>query len=380
MKIELKNISIRDLVDGYEDKGEQGVRGYAGKLNIRPAYQREFIYKEKQRNAVIETVRKNFPLNTMYWAVSGSAPLPPSSETSQAEEGEYELMDGQQRTISICQYVQGDFALMIDGSPYFWGNLTPERQKQILDYELSVYVCEGTPGEKLDWFKIINIAGEKLTDQELRNAIYTGPWLADAKRWFSKTGCPAYQIGEKYVNGSPIRQEFLEEALDWLAGKGNIEDYMSKHQHDADAQELWQHYQPVIDWIKRIFPTYRSKFMKGQDWGRFYQAHKDDKLNANELEKKIAALLEDDEVTNKRGIYEYVLSGNENKLSLRAFDDKVKQQAYDKQKGICPVCKKHFEIGQMEADHIVPWNKGGKTELSNCQMLCMLDNRTKSGK
>jgi len=244
---------------------------------------------------------------------------------------------------------------------------------------LQVYVCEGTDGEKLDWFKIINIAGEKLTDQELRNAIYTGPWLADAKKWFSRTGCPAYAIGEKYVNGSPIRQDFLEEALDWISNK-KWEGYMSAHQHDADAQELWQYYQAVIDWIKRVFPTYRARFMKGQDWGGLYRAHKDDNLNANTLEAKIAALLEDDEVNNKRGIYEYVLSGNENKLSLRSFDDKTKQITYDKQKGICPECKKPFAIEQMEADHIVPWSKGGKTEAKNCRMLCMMDNRTKSGK
>ncbi|MBV6457317.1 MAG: hypothetical protein HONBIEJF_00425 [Fimbriimonadaceae bacterium] len=365
MKIDLKNIAVRELVEGYVDKAEEGVRGYGGRLNIRPAYQREFIYKDKQRNEVIHTVRKGFPFNTMYWVVAGDG---------------YELMDGQQRTISLCQYVAGDFAIEIDKTPYFFGNLTAVRQQEILDYELQIYVCEGTDQEKLDWFTIINIAGEKLTDQELRNAIYTGPWLADAKRWFSKTGCPAYAIGEKYVNGSPIRQEFLEEALDWLAGKGNEEAYMAAHQHDADAQELWQHYQAVIDWINRVFPTYRGKYMKGQDWGRLYREHKDDNLNANTLESEIARLLDDDEVTNKRGIYEYVLSRNENKLSLRSFDDKTKQITYDKQKGTCPVCQRQFAIEQMEADHIVPWNKGGKTEPANCRMLCMLDNRSKGGK
>lgn len=364
MKIELKNITIRDLVEGYDDQGESGVRGYKGLLNIRPAYQREFIYKEKQRNEVIHTVRKSFPLNTMYWAVA---------------EGGFELMDGQQRTVSICQYVQGDYSVIVDGSPMYFHNLPAEKQKQILDYELSIYICDGEPGEKLDWFKIINIAGEKLTDQELRNAIYTGPWLADAKRWFSRTGCPAYQIGEKYVNGSPIRQDFLEEALDWISNK-KWEEYMSAHQHDEDAQELWQYFQAVIDWAKRTFPTYRAKLMKGQDWGGLYREHKDDNLNAAQLEKRIVELIDDDEVNNKRGIYEYVLSGNENKLSLRSFEEKVKIATYEKQRGVCPVCKRTFEYHQMEADHIVPWSKGGKTVLENCQMLCMADNRTKSGK
>ncbi|MBL7650113.1 MAG: DUF262 domain-containing protein, partial [Candidatus Hydrogenedentes bacterium] len=183
MKIELRNIKIADLVADYIDNNEEGVRGYGAKLNIRPAYQREFIYKDKQRAAVIETVRKNFPLNTMYWAVS--------------DDGNFELMDGQQRTVSICQFVAGDFAIEIDKTTKFFHNLPADQKQQILDYELSVYVCDGTPSEKLDWFKIINIAGENLTDQELRNAMFTGPWLADAKRWFSKTGCPAYQIGEK---------------------------------------------------------------------------------------------------------------------------------------------------------------------------------------
>lgn len=368
MKIAMQSIKVRDFVNGYQDAGESGVVGYGGKLNIRPAFQREFIYKEKQRNEVINTVRRNFPLNTMYWAVTGDG---------------FELMDGQQRTVSICQYVQGDFAVGIDGSPMFFNNLTAEKREQILDYELSVYVCEGTEGEKLDWFKIINIAGEKLSDQELRNAIYTGPWLADAKRWFSKTGAPAVQDErDKLVSGSPIRQDILETALDWFS-RGKIESYMSAHQHEKDAQELWQYWQAIFDWVKRVFPNQnsaRAKLMKSLPWGEFYNNHKDDKLNAADLEKRIVALIDDDEVDNKKGIYEYLLTGNEKTLSLRAFDEKTKQKIYAKQKGVCPVCKKHFNIDSMEADHIIPWSKGGKTTPDNCRMLCKMDNRTKSGK
>jgi hypothetical protein len=368
MKIELRKVKIANLIDGYSDRGENGVRGYKGRLNIRPAYQREFIYKEKQRNEVINTVRRNFPLNTMYWAVAGD---------------DFELMDGQQRTISICQYVNGDFSVIDDGSPKFFTNLTTERKQHILNYELSVYVCEGTDGEKLDWFKIINIAGEELSDQELRNAIYTGPWLTDAKRWFSKTGAPAVQDGrEKLVSGAPIRQVILKTALDWISG-GKIEDYMSQHQHDKDAQELWQYWQEVFAWVKRVFPNQdsaRTKLMIGLAWGRFYNEHKNDKLNAADLEKLLVALIDDDDVDNKKGIYEFLLTGNEKTLSLRAFDDKMKQKAYAKQKGICRTCKKHFEFDDMEADHILPWSKGGKTTLENCQMLCKMDNRTKSGK
>lgn len=368
MNIAMRNIKVRSVVDGYHDGGESGVVGYGGKLDIRPAFQREYIYKEKQRNEVINTVRKNFPLNTMYWAVAGEG---------------FELMDGQQRTISICQYVTGDFAVVFDGSPMFFNNLTAETQNRILDYELSVYVCEGTEDEKLDWFKIINFPGVQLSDQELRNAIYTGPWLADAKRWFSKTGAPAVQEGrDKLVNGSSIRQEILETALDWFSN-GKIESYMSAHQHDKDAQELWQYWQAVFDWVKRVFPNQdsaRLKLMKGLPWGKFYNNHKDDKLNAAKMEQSIVTLIDDDEVDSKKGIYEYLLTGNDKTLSLRTFDDKTTQKIYASQKGICPVCKKHYEFGAMEADHIIPWSKGGKTTPNNCRMLCKMDNRTKSGK
>lgn len=363
MKIDIQKVKVADLILGYEDKAEEGVRGYGSRLNIRPAYQREYIYGEKQRNEVIHTVRPGFPLNTMYWAVAGDG---------------FELMDGQQRTVSICQYVQGDFSVEIDGSPKNFGNLTAEKKQQILDYELSIYVCDGGEDEKLDWFKIINIAGEKLTDQELRNAIYTGPWLSDAKRWFSKSGAPAAAIGDKYVTGSPIRQELLEKTLAWISS-GKIETYMSSHQHDPDAQELWQYFQAVIAWVERIFPEYR-KMMKGLDWGGFYNAHKDDKLNAATLEARIKVLIDDDEVDNKKGIYEYLLTGNQRTLNLRVFDEKMKVTRHEKQNGICPICKKHFTIDKMEADHIIPWSKGGKTVAENCQMLCQMDNRTKSGK
>jgi hypothetical protein len=360
MKIEPKEIRVRELFEGYEDKAEAGVVAYGGKLDVRPPYQREFIYKDKQRDAVIDTVRRDYPLNVMYWAVR--------------EDGRFEVIDGQQRTLSICQYLKGDFS--IKGLAFH--NLQDDQQQQIVGYKLMVYLCSGTDSEKLEWFKTINIAGEELSNQELRNAVYAGSWLADAKRWFSRSGCPAYQIGEKYVNASIIRQGLLEKALEWISDD-KIEDYMSRHQHDADAQELWQYFQEVVAWVKRIFPEHRN-IMKGLDWGSFYNDHKDDKLNAAKLEDQIVELIDDDEVDSKRGIYEYLLTGNEKTLSLRAFDQKTQVKIYEKQKGICPVCKKQYDIGAMEADHIVPWSKGGKTVPENCQMLCKLDNRTKSGK
>lgn len=359
-------IRIRDLVNDYKDGGESGVVGYGGQLNIRPAYQREFIYQPKQRDEVIQTVRKVFPLNTMYWV--------------KTKDGNYELMDGQQRTISICQYVNGDFSIEWDGQPRGFNNLTREEQEQILNYELSIYVCEGTDKERLDWFKIINIAGEKLTDQELRNAIYTGPWLTDAKRWFSKTGAPAAAIGDKLVSGKRNRQEILEKALKWISN-GQIEQYMAEHQHDTNANELWQYFQAMIGWVNRIFPNQdssRIKLMKGLEWGKLYNEHKDDNLNAQDLEKRIVDLIDDDEVESKKGIYEYLLTGDERTLNLRAFDEKTKIKKYEEQKGICTICRKHFEFNEMEADHINPWSEGGKTAYENCQMLCKDDNRRKS--
>lgn len=363
MKIILKNIPVHEVVSEYEDKAEEGVRGYNGQLNIRPAYQREFIYKDAQRNEVINTVRKDFPLNTMYWV--------------KTDEGKFELMDGQQRTISLCQYVDGDFSVnWDDGEPRFFDNLTQEQKNQILNYELSIYICEGTDAEKLDWFKIINIAGEQLTEQELRNAIYTGPWLADAKRWFSRSGAPAYQLGEKYLKGSPIRQDYLEKAIEWIS-EGKIEDYMASHQHEQNANELWSYFQAVINWATLNFTNYRKE-MKGVDWGRLYNEYKNDKLDTEKLEKQIAKLMQDEDVTKKSGIYEYVLNSNERALSIRAFSDNMKREAYERQKGICIKCKKHFEIEEMEADHIKPWSQGGHTRAENCQMLCKDCNRVKS--
>ena len=361
MTIELKEITIRELTESFEDNDESGVVGYGGKLDIRPPYQREFIYKDKQRDAVIDTITKNFPLNVMYWAVR--------------EDSDFEVIDGQQRTISICQYVNGDFAYMFR----YFHNLSDDEQKQILDYKLMVYVCSGKDSDKLQWFKTINIAGEKLTEQELRNAVYAGSWVSDAKRYFSKNNCAAYAIGGDYLTGSAIRQEYLETAIKWKS-LGNIEVYMSKHQHDPNASALWRYFQDVISWVEATFPHKRKKFMKGVDWGTLYNTYKDEVYDTDILESEIAKLILDDDVSKKSGIYPYLLTKNEKYLSIRAFSDAMRQKVYEKQKGICVECKEHFEISQMEADHITPWHAGGKTNEENCQMLCVNCNRRKSGK
>lgn len=361
MQIELKEITIRELTEGYCDSGIDGVRGYNGKLDIRPPYQREFIYKDKQRDAVVTTIIDGFPLNVMYWADRG--------------DGTYEVIDGQQRTISICQYVTGEFAYMFR----YFHNLTDDEKEQILNYKLMIYVCNGTDSEKLKWFQTINIAGEKLTDQELRNAVYSGSWVSDAKRYFSKNDCVAYKIGKDFVSGSPIRQDYLETAIDWIS-EGNIEAYMANHQHDANALALWQYFQSVITWAEATFSNKHKKIINCVPWGFYYDKFKDTVLDANAIEEEASRLLMDDDVTKKTGIYPYILTRKEKHLSIRAFTPAQKLEAYEKQQGVCPNCEGKFTLAEMEADHITPWHSGGKTVIENCQMLCKECNRRKSGK
>lgn len=372
MKIVPKHIKIKELVSGYLDNGNDGVIGYDGLLDIRPPYQREFVYKNEQRNKVIDTITKGFPLNVMYWVDNGN--------------GKYEILDGQQRTISICQYVIGKFG--VNGKAYH--NLTTNKKQEFDDYELMVYICTGTEDEKIDWFEIINIAGEKLTNQELKNAAYTGSWLTDAKKYFSQNNCVAYQKANKLLNGSPIRQEYLETVLKWISHRDynkkiDIKLYMSDHQKDIDASQLWFYFESVIDWVNRVF-KYRKE-MKGVDWGVLYNLYGNTSPNITQIEQRISILIDDDEVDNKRGIFEYILSGKESCLNIRTFSDKDKFMAFNKQlfgttgKATCIKCNdntKLYDLNQMQADHIVPWSKGGKTVLDNCQMLCNYHNGVKS--
>lgn len=365
MNISLKEITVRELTNGYSDNEEGGVRGYSGRLDIRPPYQREFVYGEKQRNAVIDTVMKGFPLNVMYWATR--------------EDGTFEVIDGQQRTISLCQYVSGDFSFDFRA----FHNLQNDEQDQILDYKLMVYVCTGTDSEKLQWFRTINIAGEKLTDQELRNAVYSGSWLSDAKRYFSKSGCAAYGLAGRYLSGSPIRQDYLETAIRWIS-HGNIEVYMSKHQHDPNANELWLYFQRVIEWVKVTFPKYRKE-MKTVAWGDLFNKYSGKTFDTAVLEGEVSRLMMDSDVKKKSGIYSYIFDGDERHLDIRAFDDNTKREVYERQGGHCanPDCPRRDEvldIGEMEADHITPWKEGGRTVAENCQMLCRDCNRRKGAR
>lgn len=374
MQIKLVNIKIKDLVNGYFDNGNGGVIGYGGKLDIRPAYQREFVYKDDKRNKVIETVRNSFPLNVMYWVDKGN--------------GTYEILDGQQRTISICQYINGAYS--VDNKYYH--NLPSNKKQEFDDYELMVYICTGTDSEKQDWFRTINIAGEQLTEQELRNAIYTGEWLTSAKSYFSQNNCVAYQMGKVYLDGTPIRQDYLETALKWIShakyGKENIEKYMSSHQNDNDDSELRTYFQDVITWVQTLF-TVKRREMNGIKWGILYNNYKTKVLVPSDVEEQLKNLLQDKEVQKKSGVYEYILTGNESCLNLRAFSEEDRIAVFNMQmsgstgKATCPRCNdntKLYSISEMQADHIIPWSKGGKTEIENCQMLCKKCNATKSDK
>ena len=375
MTIKLLEVTIGEVVKGYVNNDEQGVRGYDGLLDIRPPYQREFIYNEKEQQAVIHTVLQGYPLNVMYWV-------------RRADDAEcpYEVMDGQQRTLSICQYVAGRYAYEFKN--FF--NQPKDIQKRILDYKLMIYVCEGEESEKLDWFQTINMKQKPLTDQEIRNAIYAGPFVSDAKRYFSKTNCAAYRLGKDLVSGTLNRQEFLERALEWMAAhetrQGNqqsVVSYMADHQHDSNANNLWSYFQTVLNWAITNFDMKRfKKIMKGLDWAWLYDNFgPPNTLDTEMLAKRISELMRDtNEIQKQAGIIPYVLTGDEHYLDLRSFPEDIKLAVWEQQDHKCAICGKEFNLEQMEGDHITPWREHGRTVIENCQMLCRDCNRRKGAK
>lgn len=373
MKIEPRQIKVREVFESYADNGDDGVFAYGGRLAIRPPYQREFVYDNKQAEAVVQTVLKGFPLNVMYWVKVGN--------------DSYEVLDGQQRTLSVMQYLKHQFSIMLAGQKYYWDALPDDKYNAIMNYEFMIYICEGEESEKLEWFKVVNIAGEKLTDQELRNSVYTGKWLSDAKRYFSKRNCAAKLLSDKYVTGDPNRQELLEKALKGICDHQEIREiteYMARHKSDTDADELWQYFQDVIHWTEKIFPKYYAD-MKGLDWCHFYNTYSHNTYNSSEMGKEVKRLHEDEEIQRPKGIYEFLLCRDADPyagrlLNLRNFEKRDKMAAYSKQRGVCPVCRKHFEFEEMEGDHIKPWSKGGHTIPDNCQMLCKNCNQKKTDK
>ena len=334
MKIELFPVKVKELFQGFQDNGEKGVCGYGGMLDIRPAYQREFVYDLEQSEAVIHTALNGYPLNVMYWVNKGNS--------------QYEILDGQQRSLALCKYLNHEYPITLNGSVYYCDSLPDDHYNRLINYELMVYVCEGDTSEKLNWFRVVNIAGEKLTDQELRNSVYTGPWLTDAKRHFSMTGCVAKKISDKLIKGSPIRQELLEYALKSLSARQgiSIEEYMSRHQNDSNCDELWVYFQNVVNWANTLFPTY-YKEMLGLDWAGYYNEYGNNQYSPSEIKEQVKRLMADEDVTSKRGIFHYVLSGEEKYLSIRKFDDRDKRTVYTRQGGKCAICGKSYPIDNM---------------------------------
>ena len=390
----LDTLTIRQLIDRYCDNGDNGVVALGGKLNVRPAFQREFVYSPKDRDMVMKSVYNNLPLNVMYWAKN--------------PDGTFEIIDGQQRTISICQFITNDdgygnpIAINFDGRrTQTFANLSPEKQQEILDdYKLQVYVCDGTEDEKLEWFHTINIAGKVMEEQELLNADYTGTWLTSAKAFFSKKNNNQalnyryYDNNQKHnliaLNSEAAnRQALLHLVLGWIIETDKdqypeIKHYMSKHRNDQNADELINYYKSVIDWVHDMFGEIYYNEMRGLPWGLIYNKYRDNIYGHSEIQQTVARLMADDEVQNKKGIFDYVFDNNKKHLNLRQFDSNIKRTVYQKQRGICPYCanteneSKMWGFDEMEGDHIVPWAKGGKTVPENCQMLCKHHNRIKS--
>ncbi len=401
-----KGFTIRDLTSGYLKDSDDGsttdsVYGFNGKLNIRPSYQRNSVYSDGKRNAVMQTILEGCPLNTMYWV--------------DKEDGTYEVLDGQQRILSICKYVAGEYAVQ---NAVFAGTDLPQDfnnvqqnfsniADSILDYQPDIYICKGTPAEKLKWFHRINTAGEPLNEQELRNSSYTGAWLSDAKARFSSANGRGVKLADENPNnnksepllkGSWNRQEYLETALTWAArhegytGDKAIEEYMLAHRNDADASTLWQYFSQILEWVRSKFVSYNAA-LKGMDWGTIYEDYQTGKFNGNiitqsaaDITAKIMELMSDDEVTAKmKGIYEYIIYGDGKYLQLREFDDKTAMDAYERQHHHCVYCEregnmKEYAFKDMHADHIQPWSRGGKTVKENCQMLCSRHNESKSSR
>ena len=392
MNIDLVEIPIRDIVEGYTNSDDEGVFGFGGRLDIRPKYQRNFIYNENDSREVINTINKGFPLNVMYWVIyEGDYQIieheDHTKEFIPSEDAKFQVLDGQQRTISFCEYVKKlvSFGFVDENNnPIYFRNKSDDEKNKFLDYKLTIYICKGTDKEKLDWFKVINIAGKVLSDQELRNAVYAGTWLTDAKRYFSRVGGPAASTADGYFNKEVNRQELLELALKWIADRdkrasntsSEISDYMARHQNDPNANDLWLYFEAVMVWVKATFQSYISE-MKNVDWGILYNKYgSNTPIDANG--KYLELLKYQDEIGNMKGAFEAVLTGDIKYINPRTFPKPDTRRKYNEQGGVCPYCKNEFAIEDMHGDHIKPWSKGGKTEYTNLQMLCTICNLKKS--
>ncbi len=386
MKAELRKITIRDICDGfvYNELEERGLFGWSGRLVIQPEYQRNYIYADGKRDtAVIDSLLRDYPVGLLYFV--------------RAAADRYEVLDGQQRITSIGRYVTGKFAVRDEsGMEQNFDGLPVDKQRKILDTELTVYICSGAESEIKEWFRIINIAGIPLNFQERRNSVYSGPFVTAAKAVFSNSRNSNIQKWSAFVSGSAARQEILETALDWVS-RGDIDGYMSAHRRDAGIGELRRYFETVIDWAAAVFPE-TTDYMRGLDWGRLYESWHNQSYNPGKTGRLVAALLDDPYIRNPRGVYEYVLGGccDPRLLEIRVFDEAVKRRVYKRQtdaakrSGVsnCPLCAagpasgrtRIWASGDMEADHVAAWSRGGKTDESNCQMLCKTHNRAKGNR
>lgn len=379
--------TVGDVCKGFVfDKNEgKGLFGLDGQLIIQPEYQRNYIYGDGKRDvAVIESLLKGYPLGLIYFVKNA--------------DGMYEVLDGQQRITSFARYVNKSwpFAVELDGKPRYFDSLDADQQKLIVDAPLTIYVCEGEPSEIQAWFETINIAGVPLVKQELRNAAYHGPFVTKAREVFSNMGNANMNRWQTYVSGDPKRQAILETALEWVSD-GNIDDYMAQHRYDADIDELKNHFDTVIDWVDSVF-EYTGSEMCGREWGRLYREYHKNAYSKDKVAERVNALLDDSQVGDKKGIFEYVLGDEKDSrlLNVRVFDKKTIKAVYRKQtadaeaQGVsnCPLCaighdanaKRIYKESEMDADHVTAWSKGGATDEANCQMLCKTHNRAKGNR
>lgn len=379
--------TVEDLCKGFIfDKNEnKGLFGLDGQLIIQPEYQRNYIYGDGTRDvAVVESLLKGYPLGLIYFVLN--------------KDGKYEVLDGQQRITSFGRFVNETwkFAVNWRGKPRYMDSLDDDDRNRILHAPLTIYVCEGEPSEIEAWFETINIAGVPLVKQELRNAAYHGPFVTLARKEFSNTNNANMNRWRTYVSGDPKRQAILERALDWVSN-GKIEDYMALHRNDTQIDELKKYFDTVMEWIDSVF-EYTGKEMCGLDWGRLYNSYHENSYSKDKVQERVAKLLDDPQVTDKKGIFEYILGGEKDTklLNIRVFDKVTAKKVYDKQtkeaekKGVsnCPLCalgnnnnaKRIYKFNEMDADHVTAWSKGGLTDISNCQMLCKTHNRAKGNK
>jgi hypothetical protein len=388
VKTDLKRYTVAETVSGflYSEVEGKGLFGLAGKLVIQPEYQRNYIYDDGKKDvAVIDSLLKGYPLGLIYYNVSGDG---------------LEVLDGQQRITSIGRFVTNKFAIKLDGKEQTFSSLPAEIQQTILDSVLLVYQCQGTEKEIKEWFDTINIAGIPLNSQERLNAIYSGPFITKAKAEFSNSQNANMQKWSSYIKGDPKRQEILKEALEWVASAEGVtvDGYLAHHRGDADIAGLKNYFISVIDWVSSVFTRPPDREMRGLEWGRLYENYHAKSYDAAASEADVDALRADPAVQNRKGIYEYVLSGKTDTklLNVRVFDDKTKNAAYAKQtkrgedEGVsnCPLCavgdnankSRIYKQDEMDADHVAAWSKGGDTSLENCEMLCVTHNRAKGNR